>query len=100
MTAKEFSSPVIRLAFCILIGCLAIHFLVEDTLLLTMIASLDSAASSAFTENYDEFEHLDDLAYAESQPVKVADRDQSIEFPWSALLREQTLFSIFKPPKI
>lgn len=92
----------IRLVFSILILCLAIHFLVEDTLLYTEFASLRPTGSSAEQMNSFEFEHLDDLAVADSTglPACGMDLTGSAAFAWNTPLIRQTLFPIFNPPKI
>ncbi len=93
---------IIRLVFCTLIICLAVHFLVEDTLLFTEFASLQQAASSAERADSEEFEHLDDLAMANTAglPASGIDQNGSAAYAWNTLFIKQAVFSIFKPPKI
>lgn len=91
----------IRLIFCTLIICLAIHFLVEDALLTAEFASLRPAASSAEQVNFEEFEHLDDLAVADTAlPAWGMDSSASSAFAWNTPVIRQALVSIFTPPKI
>ncbi len=100
MNSFRKKSLVIPLLFCILIGCLAAHFIIEDTLFIKMFASFDSIPDGSFSENFGEFEHLDDLVYAENQPVHVAGDNGPEAFSWAALSGEQAYLPIFKPPKI
>ncbi len=92
---------MIRLIFGLLILCLAMHFLVEDTLLYAEFASSRPAASSAEQGNPEEFEHLDDMAVAYTAlPAYGMDPNGSAAFAWNTPFIRQALFPIFKPPKI
>ncbi len=92
---------ITRLIFCALIICLAIHFLVEDALLYAELASLRPSGSSAEQVDYEEFEHLDDLALAETAlPAWGLDSSGSSTFAWNTPVIRQAHFSIFNPPKI
>jgi hypothetical protein len=93
-------STIIPLLFCILIGSLVVHLLIEDTLFMKMFASFDSTPADSFTENSDACEHLDDLIQAAGQPVNVTGEGGSIAFSWTAPFREQALLLVFTPPKI
>ncbi len=95
-----FSRPrIIRLFFFIMIGCLAIHFLVEDSFLLALYERLDPAAASASHLFSEEFDHLDDLAYATSLPASNLSFAGVAAFLWSTSFIRQAHLPIFKPPK-
>jgi hypothetical protein len=96
---RWYQVPFIRLFFCLLIGCLAVHFLVEDALLFTEFVRLDPAAPGASQANPEEMEHLDDLVYAERIPENHADPERPAAFLWIAPSIRQAHLPIFKPPK-
>jgi hypothetical protein len=91
---------VIRLVLCVLIGCLVIHFIVEDTLLFAESAPLDPAVTGASQVNFEECEHLDDLVFAESLPGKLLDPGEPAAFLWITPTIQQARYTIFEPPKI
>ena len=47
--------------FCILVGCLAMHFLLEDSVLFPDLAAPGQAAVDGSLQLYDEADHKDDL---------------------------------------
>jgi len=86
------------LVLCVLIGCLGMHFLLEDTRLLAVSPSSDLAQVS--NQSYDEVNHLDDLVVLACLPVFLADRDAPAPTTWIVPLEKQTHFPILVPPKI
>lgn len=90
---------VVRIVFCVLIFCLAIHFLIEDTLILAEFASRNPAETSTSHANCEEFEHLDDLVYTERLAGNLMGTGGFAAFLWIAPFIRQVRFSIFKPPK-
>jgi hypothetical protein len=88
-----------RLALCLVIGCLALHFLVEDALLFQLADLTETRLAETFTEACEEFEHLDDLAYMAGPPDRAGERTLATAFARTAFLKEQVWISIFKPPK-
>jgi hypothetical protein len=90
---------VARIVFCVLICCLAIHFLVEDALLLAEFTSLNPAAAGTSHANCEEFEHLDDLVYTERLTGDLMGSGGSAIFLWIVPFIRQARSSIFIPPK-
>ncbi len=58
--------------FCILVGCLAMHFLVEDSVLIPDLAAPDQAASGGNPQFYDETDHKDDLVMPAGQLARIS----------------------------
>lgn len=101
-TAKPprwYQASIIRLFFCLLVGCLAAHFLIEDTLLFMAVAPFDPAAPYAPQANLEEMEHLDDLAYAEFLTGSVVHPAEATAFLVELPCIRQACFPIFQPPK-
>jgi hypothetical protein len=88
----------IQLVLCILIGCLSMHFLLEDTQLLTASASSNTAQVSDFS--YDEMTHQDDLVILVSLPVNAAKNNIPSVTGWTMPFKKQFSSPILTPPKI
>jgi hypothetical protein len=92
------SSAVIKLVLCILIACLSIHFLLEDTQLLT--ASTASDRNPASDLSYAEMTHQDDLVILVPLPESNAKKDLPPVTACDALFIKQIKSLILTPPKI
>jgi len=96
---RWYQALVLRFFFCLLIGCLAVHFLVEDSLLFTAVAPLDPSAPSASQANYEEMDHLDDLVYTDCLTGSAVDFAEATAFLVGLPCIRQACFPIFQPPK-
>lgn len=87
-----------RWMMLILISCLAVHFLIEDSLLLCTSAS-DNAE---FTEQqrYEEVTHQDDLVAPIRLPERITICDVPAAFSLTVPFRKQASTPILPPPKI
>ncbi len=97
--ARLVSSPsrrTTRIIFCILVVCLAVHFLIEDAL-------LPNAYSSIAMQNapsYEEASHQDDLVLP-VQPLDCTQNSTTAPIPAGFPLSEAPVgFPILIPPKI
>ncbi len=95
---QQLTSPA-RLALCILIGCLATHFLMEDSFLFSTLTAPDQAPGAASLLNLAEIEHLDDVVMPFDQPASVMGSDVSLAFTISFLEVNQARSPILRPPK-
>lgn len=91
-------AQAVRLVLCILIGCLAMHFLVEDALLRFTFAPSDRVSASHLT--YDELEHQNDLATPVRVPACVSLADDNNPYLMTVLFAKPALSPILTPPKI
>ncbi len=90
---------LVRLVLCLLVGCLAVHFLVEDAFLFSGFAPLIQDTTNAEHPFFDEMEHQDDLAFQTSLPENIAGDGVPLRIAWAVLLKKQIAFHIFPPPK-
>ncbi len=58
--------------FCILVGCLAMHFLLEDSVLVPDMAAMDLVAAGENPQIFDETEHKDDLVIPAGQLARIS----------------------------
>ncbi len=101
-TVRQTSLPshaAIRVIFCILVVCLAAHFLVEDALLPISQSTAPNAAQAQHL-NLSDADHQDDLAVLHFQPATLT--DSSVPAVGAVPLPPETRpnFSILLPPKI
>ncbi len=66
--------------FCILVGCLATHFLVEDSILVPDLVAPDQAASGENPQFYDETDHKDDLVIPAGQLARITPSEVQTAF--------------------
>jgi hypothetical protein len=91
---------LMQLSLCILVACLAVHFIVEDTRLASIFAPPDLAAQGTHPADNTEFDHLDDLAFPVSIPEQVSESMFPHGFFWTVLVEKPANFPIPIPPKI
>jgi hypothetical protein len=91
---------LMRLVLCILVACLAVHFLVEDTRLPSIFSSPAPSAESSHAASSAEIDHLDDLAFQVSVPEQVIESRISHVYALTMLLKKPANFPILTPPKI
>jgi hypothetical protein len=74
------------------------HFLVEDSLFLHSVASLEPAHASNLS--FDEVTHQDDLVLPVLIPERVAYNTVPVAYFWTVPLEKQATSPILTPPKI
>lgn len=96
----QYQTGRIRIIICILVGCLAVHFLVEDSFLLTFFTSPDPIGTTANQLNYDEIDHQDDMVLPASISAQVLEHHIPQMFFGTVPLKKQANTPILTPPKI
>ena len=91
-------AKAVRWGLCILIACLAMHFLVEDSLLLHTAASPESAQANPLS--YDQVTHQDDLVLPVHLPERIMNNAVPAAYFWIVPVEMQTESPILTPPKI
>ncbi len=89
-----------RLVLAVLIGCLMLHFLVEDLVLFTEMSAATQTSSNVTPLTLAEMDHLDDLAVLTEQPARIAPSALPLAYVWPIPLAKQTHLPILHPPKI
>ncbi len=87
-----------NVVFCILVGCLAAHFLV-DGLLLQGLSMPGQSSDFAGFPNDAEFDHQDDQVILAEPPARIASASVPRDFELPFLLEKQPPSSIFHPPQ-
>ncbi len=85
--------------FCILVGCLAMHFLLEDSLLFPDLAAPVQAEAGGSLQLYDEADHKDDLAMPARQQARIL--PAQVQAAFSASEKHEILADspVLPPPK-
>jgi hypothetical protein len=89
---------LVRVIFCILVGCLAAHFLVDGLHLKEMGVLGQSSGADGFP-NYAEIDHQDDLAIQAAPPARIAGDPVPPAFGWAILPENRPAYPIFHPPQ-
>ena len=96
---RSLNQPVAaRWVLLILIGCLAMHFLIEDALLLS--ASVSTNPKFGEQQRYEEATHQDDLAAPIRLPERITNGDLLAGLAVTMPSPRQASSPIFPPPKI
>ncbi len=85
--------------FCILVGCLAMHFLVEDSVLVPELAAAGQAASGGNPQFYDETDHKDDLVMPAKQLARFSPGEARTAFFDLAIHEKLADKPVLPPPK-
>ena len=91
-------SKAVYWGLCILVACLAIHFLVENSLLLHTAASPESAWANPLS--FDQVTHQDDLVLPVQLPERMANKPVPAAYFWIVPVEKQAASPILTPPKI
>jgi hypothetical protein len=86
-----------RWVFLMLISCLALHFLIEDSLMLSACASINAQFSEQ--QRYEEDTHQDDLAAPVHLPERITRCDLPVVFSLTVPFRKPASSPILSPPK-
>ncbi len=87
-----------RWVLLILISCLALHFLIEDSLLLHASTTINPEFNNQ--QSYDEVTHQDDLATPICLPERITNCNMPVTLSLTVPFRKQSISPILPPPKI
>ncbi len=85
--------------FCILIGCLSLHFLVEDSVLFPDLAASGQAEVDGSLQLYDETDHKDDLAIPAGQLARISPGQARPAFYCAEKHEKLNASPVLPPPK-
>ncbi len=84
---------------CILVGCLGLHFLVEDSVLFPDLAAPGQAEVDGSLQLYDEADHKDDLATPADQLARIAPGQARPAFFYAEKHEKLNASPVLPPPK-
>ncbi len=85
--------------FCILVACLALHFLAEDSVLVAELAAPDQAASGENPQFIDETDHKDDLVIPAPQLARISPSEVQMAFISAENRKKLADSPVLPPPK-